>query len=66
MGIPALVDGLFANLLIFDYLYMFRYFRKGKGREGKRGGTRKGKREGKKGIEGKKGREGKKRKREGK
>ena len=25
MGIPALEDGLFANLLIFDSLYVFRY-----------------------------------------
>ena len=35
MGIPALEDGLLANLLIFDYLYVFLYFCKGKGREGK-------------------------------
>ena len=34
-GLPALEDGLFASLLIFDYLYVFRYFCKGKGREGK-------------------------------
>ena len=33
MGIPALEDGRFANLLIFDYLQMYRYFCKGKGRE---------------------------------
>ena len=26
MGIPALDDGLPANLLIFDYLYVFRDF----------------------------------------
>ena len=36
MGIPALEDGLFANLLIFDCVYVFRYFCKGNGREGKR------------------------------
>ena len=36
LGIPALEDGLFANLLIFDYLYVFRYFCKGKGREKER------------------------------
>ena len=50
MGILALEDGLFANLLIFDYLYMFRVFRgfvcKGKGREGK-GREKEGKMEGK-------------------
>ena len=43
LGIPALEDGLFANLLIFDYLYGFRYFCKGKGREGKGKGNGKGK-----------------------
>ena len=44
MGTPALEDGRFANLLIFDYLYVFRYFCKGKGREGKgREGKGKGK-----------------------
>ena len=35
LGIPALKDGLFANLLIFDYLYYIFYKREGK-REGKR------------------------------
>ena len=35
MGIPALEDGLFANLWIFDYLYYIFFKRKGK-REGKR------------------------------
>ena len=49
LGIPALEDGLFANLLIFDYLYHIFLFGKRK---------REGKREGKKGRE--KGREGKK------
>ena len=42
LGIPPLEDGLFANLLIFDYLYYIFVFRKekgkGKGREGKKGG----------------------------
>ena len=33
LGIPALEDGLFAILLMFDDLYMFRYFCKGTGRE---------------------------------
>ena len=43
MGIPALEDGLFANLLMFDYLYYIFVFGKGKGkgkgkgREGKKG-----------------------------
>ena len=46
LGIPALEDGLFATLLIFNYLYYI--FVK---REGKREGKRKGKREGKKGRE---------------
>ena len=45
MGIPALEDGLVANLLIFSYLYVFRYFREGKGRDGK--GREKGKEKGK-------------------
>ena len=45
IGIPALEDGLFANLLIFDDLYVFRYFCKGTGREGK--GKEKGKGKGK-------------------
>ena len=49
LGIPALEDGLFANLSIFDYLYHIFVFGKEK---------RKGKREKKKGKE--KGREGKK------
>ena len=35
MGTPALEDGLFANLLIFNDLYVFRYFCKGKVKEGK-------------------------------
>ena len=43
MGIAALEDGLFAILLIFDYLYMFRGFCKGKKRPGKREGKREGK-----------------------
>ena len=47
MGIPALEDGLFANLLIFDSLYVFRYFCKGNGMEGKGKGKRKGKGKGK-------------------
>ena len=42
MGIPALEDELFANLLTFDYLQVFRYFCKGKGKE--KGRERKGKR----------------------
>ena len=54
LSIPALEDGLFANLLIFEYLY-YIFFK----REGKRGGKREGqrerkreeKREGKKGTE---------------
>ena len=25
MGIPALEDGLFVNLLVFDYLYIYTY-----------------------------------------
>ena len=49
MGIPALEDGLFANMLIFDYLYVFRYFfvkaREGKGKKEK-GKRKKEKREG--------------------
>ena len=32
MGIPALEDGLFSNLLIFDYLYYIFLFGKGKGK----------------------------------
>ena len=36
LGIPALEDGLFANLLIFDYLYYICFEREGK-REGKNG-----------------------------
>ena len=47
MGIPALEDGLFANLSIYDYLYVFRFFCKGKGREGKGKGKGKGKKKGK-------------------
>ena len=35
MGVPALEDGLFANLFMFDYLWVFRYFCKGKRREWK-------------------------------
>ena len=50
MGIPALENGLFANLLIFDCLYYICLFgkgkRKGKGK-GKRNKKRKRKREGK-------------------
>ena len=46
LGITALEDGLFANLLIFDYLYYIFLFGKGKGK-GKREGRRKVKREGK-------------------
>ena len=38
LGIPALKDGLLANLLIFDYLY-YTFFK----REGKREWKRKGK-----------------------
>ena len=41
LGIPALEDGLFANLLIFGclfYIYIFAW--KGKGKEGKREGKR--------------------------
>ena len=41
MGIPALEDGLFANLLIFDYLYYICVWER----------KREGKREGKKGRE---------------
>ena len=44
LGIPALEDGLFANLLIFDYVHVFRYFCKGEGREGK--GMEKGREKG--------------------
>ena len=47
MGTTTLEDGLFANLLIFDYLHVFRdfwgFFCKGKGREGKGQGKGKGK-----------------------
>ena len=32
MGIPSQEDGLFANLLIFDYLYYTFLFGKGKGK----------------------------------
>ena len=57
LGIPPLEDGLFANLLIFDYLYYtFCFCWEGKGK-------RAGKREGQKGRE--KGREKGKGKREG-
>ena len=42
LGIPALEDGLFAKLLIFNYLYFW---------EGKRNGKGKGTREAKKGRE---------------
>ena len=42
LGIPALEDGLFANLLIFDYYII--YLLKGKGK-GKGRGKGKGKRE---------------------
>ena len=48
MGIPAPEDGLFANLLIFAYLYYICVFgkRKGKGKgKGKSEGKSKGKRE---------------------
>ena len=45
LGIPALEDGLFANLLIFDCSYYISFKREGK-REGKRKGKREGKREG--------------------
>ena len=55
MGIPALKDGLFAKLLIFDYLYHILLFGKGKGK-GKGKGQREGKRKGR-GREGKKGTE---------
>ena len=41
LGIPALEDGLFANLLIFDYLYYIFLF--GKGRETRGKGKGKGK-----------------------
>ena len=41
LGIPALEDGLFANLLIFDYLYYILVFGKGKGK-GKGKGREKG------------------------
>ena len=54
LGIPALEDCLFANLLIFDHLYYISFKGEGK-REGKRKGKRERKREGKKGRE--KGRE---------
>ena len=55
LGIPALENGLFANLLIFDYSYYIFFFggreqgrEKGKGKgKGKREGKRKGNREGK-------------------
>ena len=65
MGIPALEDGLFANLLIFGYLY-YTLFVVGKGRE--KEGKRKGKREGKKRKENgrEKGKGKRERKREGK
>ena len=33
LGIPALEDGLFANLSIFDYLCYIFLFGKGKGKE---------------------------------
>ena len=47
MGTQALEDGLFAKLLILDYLYVFRYFCVGKGKEGKgRKGKGKGKEKG--------------------
>ena len=42
MCIPALGDGLFANLLIFNYLYAFRHFCKGNERRGKEKGKEKG------------------------
>ena len=48
MGIPALEYGLFANLLIFDYIFVFgKGTGKGKGK-GKRERKRNGKRERKK------------------
>ena len=46
VGIPALEDGLFANLLIFRLLILYICVWKGKGK-GKMKGKRKGKREGK-------------------
>ena len=39
MGIPALEDGLFANLLIFHYSY-YTFFKREKKREGKREGKK--------------------------
>ena len=57
LGIPTLEDGLFANLLIFDYLYYIFVF--GKGKEAKRERKMEGKRKGKKERKGKGKREGK-------
>ena len=52
MGIPALEDGLFANIWIFYYLYYIFVFGKGKGK-GEGMETRKGKGKGKRGEKGK-------------
>ena len=46
LGIPALEDGLFAKLLIFEYLYYICFKGKGRGK-GKGHVQGKGKREGK-------------------
>ena len=44
LSIPPLEDGLFANLLIFDYLYYTFFLLEGKGKgKGKREGKREGK-----------------------
>ena len=69
LGIPALEDGLFANLLVFTYLYYIFFClgreRKGKGK-GKGKGKAKGKGKGKEKGKGKgKGREGKREKGKG-
>ena len=48
LGIPALEDGLFANLLISDYLY-YIFFKRERKREGKREGKKGREKEGKKG-----------------
>ena len=45
MGIPALEDGLFANLLIFEYLYYLFCLGKEKRREKGREKGREGKKE---------------------
>ena len=54
MGIPALEDGLFPNLLMFDHLYYI--FVEERTREGKREVTKGREKEREKGREGKKGR----------